>query len=614
MCGIVALATVERCRPAESILRQMRDSMTHRGPDDAGIFVGEGIGLGHRRLSIIDLATGHQPMTDAEQRIWVVFNGEIYNYREIRADLKKRGYDFRTASDTEVILASYFLDGDKFLENLNGIFAIALWDSQHSRLILARDRMGIKPLYIWQSDEFLAAASEIKALLKHPAVKTEPEVDRFPEYLAFRHLADSATLFRGISSLEPGTMLTWEQGKSQRQTYWRLPHCADAQRRSESDYLEELTFLLKDSCQMQMVSDVPLGTFNSGGVDSSIVTSLVAESTANTLNTFCVGLEDSDLDESPFAKIVAERFGTNHTSLVVDKASFADSLPSVIWHHDEPLNHPNTVPMFLLSEVAKKYVTVVLTGEGSDELFAGYPRYRLGQAFDRLGETGVSALGVVAGPLQRVVKEMKWRRVLAAARIGQIGALIEAARYVEDQRIRDVLTGDLEQSNSRRHSSVSITGSLVSSMLEYDQRTYLVSLLNRLDRASMAFGIEARVPLLDHRIVEFAAKVPVDLKLRKGTTKHLVKRIATTRLPNAVVYRRKSGLALPLNRWFKDRKALGRYLDLLMEPRSLQRTHLRPQAVAAAISDHRSNKRDHSQLLWGLVNLELWQRVMFEDN
>ncbi len=571
-----------------------------------------GIGLGHRRLSIIDLATGHQPMTDADQRAWVVFNGEIYNYREVRANLERRGYGFQTASDTEVILASYLLDGDSFLEPLNGIFAIALWDSHHNRLVLARDRMGIKPLYIWQSTELLAAASEIKALLKHPAVRSDPDVDRFPEYLAFRHPTDNGTLFRGISALPPGTQLNWEAGRSRKRTYWDLPLLAGDTTRTESDYLEELDFLIEDSCRMQMVSDVPLGTFNSGGVDSSLVTSYVAEGIPDSLNTFCVELEETDLDESPFAEMVADRFATHHTSLVVDRRSFADSLPSVIWHHDEPLNHPNTVAMFLLSEITKERVTVVLTGEGSDELFAGYPRYLLGQAWNKLGKSGVRTLAAISGPLRRTVAGMKWRRVLAAAKVGQMGAMIEAARYVEDHDLREVLSGDFEPSNTRRHTRSSSSGDMVSRMLEYDQTTYLLSLLNRLDKASMAFGVEARVPLLDHRLVEFAAKVPIGLKLKNRETKYLIKRVAESRLPKAVVHRKKSGLALPLDRWLRDERALGRYLDLLLEPRSLQRGYLKQDGVKRAINQHQQGFKDNSQVLWGLVNLELWHRSLLD--
>ncbi len=611
MCGIVAIATADRSRFERTILERMRDAIAHRGPDDAGIFSDEGIALAHRRLSIIDLASGHQPMADFNKRAWIVFNGEIYNFKELRREFTQRGYKFETTSDTEVILASYLLDGDSFLEKLNGIFALALWDINSRRLVLARDRLGVKPLYLWKSPMSIAAASEIKALLECPAIAAEAEEELIPEYLAFRQLSGHRTLFRGIECLPPGSILSWQDGYSHIRQYWKLPPIQASGKASLSDCLEEVEDLIEEACRIQLMSDVPLGTYNSGGIDSSLVTRFVAQEAQDGLNTFCVGLSEAGHDERPFAERVAREFGTHHHQIVVENEEFSDALPAMIWHHDEPLNHPNTVAMYLLSKEAKRKVTVVLTGEGADELFAGYPRYRLGAAFDILGDLGVNALGKVFRYLD-AGHSAKWEQIKRALLIGPGGALVEAPRYVVDGSIGQILVGDLEPTHLHRLPATPPPGSTLSKMLEYDQQNYLLSVLNRLDKASMAFGVEARVPFLDHRIVELAASLPISLKMRHFETKYVLKRVAERHLPKEVVYRRKSGLSLPLRTWFSAEMGLGRYLDLLIEPRSLQRPYFQPEAVRAMVKAQRSEVADHTQLIWGLVNLELWHRAFVD--
>lgn len=614
MCGIVALYSAEPGRIEPRLLEAMRDVMEHRGPDDAGAFCDEHVGLGHRRLSIQDLSpAGHQPMTDASGRLWVCYNGEIYNFPELRRDLESKGYPFRTQCDTEVLLALYAMEGEEAMaRRLNGIFAFVLWDQERRRLVLVRDRLGIKPLYLWQGDGFLAAASEIKALLVHPSVPRGVREDAIAEYLTYRQVSGGRTLFDGIETVAPGEIVVVEGGHLQRRTYWQLPARPSADEELSAAALEEqLDGWLRDATHLQMISDVPLGTFNSGGVDSSLVTSYVAEKGGDHLNTFCIGLDDPAMDERPYAKMVADAFHTDHHNLVVTPQDFADHLPKVTWHHDEPLTHPNTLPIYLLSKMAKERVTVVLTGEGADEFFGGYPRYRLAAALEGLGSLGRGFLGILAR-LVPMRPANRWGKVLDALHHGPSSAIAMVSRHVAEQSVRDVLSIDPAASWALRPRPRVDGDAVIDGMLAFDQRNYLLPILNRLDKASMAWGLEARVPFLDHRLLEFAATVPPSLKVRRDANKVLVKQLAEHRLPHEVVHRKKSGLAMPLEGWLRQPQGMGRYLDMLDEPRSRQRGYLDGRSMGNLVEEHRSGRANHAELLWGLLNLELWQRVMLE--
>ena len=620
MCGIVALYSTEAGGVDRTVVSAMRDTMVHRGPDDADLYVDDHVGLGHRRLSILDLTeAGRQPMVDASGQVWVCYNGEIYNFPELRRDLEGRGYVFRTRCDTEVILALYNLDGEEGLAlRLNGIFAFALWDAGRRRLVLVRDRVGIKPLYLWRGPGLVAAASEIKALLAHPRLQAAVREEAIPEYLAFRQVSGFRTLFRDVEQVAPGEMVVIQDGEVHRRTYWSLPRCGTAESRaaapaSVEEAKERLDGLLRDATHLQMLSDVPLGTYNSGGVDSSLVTSYVAEKAGDHLETFCIGLEDPRYDERSYARLVQEQFNTAHHELVVDETDYADHLPRLLWHHDEPLTHPNTLPIYLLSHLAKQEVTVVLTGEGCDEFFGGYPRYRLGEALDKLGVVGRAAGGVLARMLP-IDSAGKLGKVLRALRSGPEAAIVQTSRYVSDGHLQALLTLDRGLVDRWRTPPEILQGDIVSSMLEFDQRNYLLPILHRLDKASMAFSLEARVPFLDHRILEFAATVPSAFKLRQGENKHVVKQLAAERLPHDVVYRKKSGLAMPLADWFRDPDTMGRYLDMLDEPRSRQRSYLDGKVLSRVVREHRRSQANHAELLWGLLNLELWQRVLVEGD
>lgn len=614
MCGIVALYSAVSGRIEPRLLEAMRDVMEHRGPDDAGVFCDQHVGLGHRRLSIQDLSpAGHQPMADARGEVWVCYNGEIYNFPQLRRELEAQGYTFRTHCDTEAILALYELEGVEAMANrLNGIFAFILWDQRRQRLFLVRDRVGIKPLYLWQGDGFVAAASEIKALLVHPSVPRGVRHDAIAEYLTYRQVSGGRTLFADIETVGPGEMVIIDHGQVSRRTYWQLPTVQPVHDAPSADLLgEQLDELLRDATHLQMLSDVPLGTFNSGGVDSSLVTSYVAEKAGDHLNTFCIGLEDPRLDERPYADLVAEGFRTDHHSLVVTTGDFADHLPKVLWHHDEPLTHPNTLPIYLLSKLAKQHVTVVLTGEGADEFFGGYPRYRLGALLEGLGPFG-RALGSLFARLLPMRPANRWGKVLDALDHGPESAIARVSRHVAEQDVQRLLSLDPADSLAHRRRPQVEDGDVIGAMLTFDQHNYLLPILNRLDKASMAWSLEARVPFLDHRLLEFAATVPSALKVRRNGNKILVKNLASQRLPHDVVYRKKSGLAMPLEDWLRQTEGMGRYLDMLLEPRARQRDYIEGKALETLVEEHRGGRANHAELLWGLLNLELWQRVMLE--
>jgi asparagine synthase (glutamine-hydrolysing) len=594
------------------IVREMRDCIAHRGPDDAGLFLDENAALGHRRLSVIDLAGGHQPMCDSSGSVWIVFNGEIYNFLDLRARLVDEGYEFKTNSDTEVMLALYNRDGEDFVEHLNGIFALAMWDARERKLLLVRDRLGVKPLYFWRRGHTVAAASEIKALLCHPEIDAEVNYEAIPEYLAFRQLAVGATLFKGIETVEPGQIVRVRDGQLTARSYWQLPECRASNGIGVGEWVGRLDELLRDATVLQLIADVPLGTFASGGVDSSLVTSYAAEKSSERLNTFCIGIENPDFDERSYSELVARQVDSHHRIFLARGQEMADELPRVVWHHDEPLTHPNILPIYFLSRLAKQHVTVVLTGEGCDEFFGGYPRYRIGAVMQRLGPLGRRLARLVGGLMPPPRPTTRLGKMMGALRADETRAVADLSRYVSDVQLRDLLAGEFKAISPARNGSSHSDMDIVSQMLSHDQRNYLLPILLRLDKASMASGLEARVPFLDHRVVEFAATVPTSLKVTPDETKRLVKKVARRRLPKRVVDRRKSGLALPLAEWMRQPRSLGRYLDMLLEPRSRQRGYLDGERLSQIIAEHRSEEADHAEILWGLLNLEVWQREMVD--
>ncbi len=611
MCGIVTILYRDGQRPVdEAVLGTMTDLLGHRGPDDRGRHIDQGVGLGHRRLSVLDLAGGHQPMRGPSGRTWIVYNGEVYNYRELRQLLAAKGVRFRTNSDTEVLLAMYEQHGPRFVEWLNGMFAFAIWDERNRSLVLGRDRLGIKPLYVWNGSYCIIAASEIKSILAYPGAPRALRDGALAEYVSFRQLSGGRTMFGGIDAIAPGTVEVHQGTKSTRSRFWSLPppDAADGNLTTKCA-AEELRSLLEDSVRLRMIADVPLGTFNSGGLDSSLVTSLASRIADMQLRTFTIGFREEEYDERPFARRVAEYLGTVHEEVLGDASIFADELPQAIWHHDEPLNHANSVFIRLLSDFAKKKVTVVLTGEGADELFVGYPRYRMARVLGRTRSVGVwpeRAMSVVTA----LAKGRKGRMIRLC--LGQPDEFVIAsnARYVLTDDVERLCEGE---SLDGRLGLVPRGRNLLARTLTFDQATYLHNVLERMDKMTMAAGLEARVPFLDHRIVEFAAKLATSIKMPRLETKAIVKRAARGLVPSDAITRRKSGFGVPVGKWMRDDRLLGRYLEMLRERRTLERGWWKPDGLLAMIDEHRAG-RDHSEPLWSAINCELWARIMLDGD
>lgn len=613
MCGIVGVVHADRERPVdEARLVRMRDLMTHRGPDDAGLFISGGVGLGHRRLSIIDLAGGHQPMTNEDGSLRIVFNGEIYNFQALRRRLVERGHVFRTSSDTEVILHLYEEEGERCVRSLNGIFAFAIWDANRKSLFLARDHMGVKPLYFARAREAFVFASESKAITASGYVDPRCREQGVFEYFVFRHIAGAGTLLQDVECLLPAHTLRLQDGTVRIERYWSPTSPFDAgvpgdERRAA----ESLSALLDDAVRTQLVSDVPLGTFCSGGVDSSLVTALAARATAHPINTFSVGFHETGFDETEFARVVSSRYGTVHHELRLGGREFADLLPKLVWHQDGPLNFANSVQIYAISKLAKEFVTVVLTGEGADEIFCGYPRYAI-PSLARAYRALPALLRRAAGGYARVAGDHRLAKVDAAARHPHARALLYNAGVVPPELVRSVVMTAEDEHLAWRQSCLEgdAGGRETAACLSLlDQHTYLVSILERQDKMSMAASIESRVPFLDHRVVEFANALPVRYKLRGLQTKAILKEVARRFLPERVVSRRKSGFGVPLRAWLADAEGLGRYVDELVADRSLD-PYLRSDRVATIAAEHRSGEHDHAEFLWTAINFMIWTKSL----
>lgn len=609
MCGIAGILYNDPSRACdEDRLRDMRDIMTHRGPDDAGTFRDGPLGLAHRRLSIIDLGSGHQPMMSSDDRLCVVFNGEIYNYRELRRELEACGHTFRTQSDTEVLLYGYREWGERCPERLNGIFAFAIWDKSKRRLFLARDHMGIKPLYYSRTRDAFLFASEMKALFRSGQLSPAVALDVVPEYLAFGYVAGERTLFRDVMCLLPGHSMTLEGGELRTQQYWSPLQSATIVDRRDDEALEQLAALIEDAVRLQMVSDVPLGTFCSGGIDSSLVTAICARHSNSAVNTYSVGFHETEWDETVYARMVSKRYETDHHELRVNNREFADLLPKMVWHNDEPLNFANSVHIFALSRLSRERVKVVLTGEGADELFGGYPRYMIPTMTARFQRLP-SALRALFRTVARISPERRMRKLAAALDCPLDDALLfnsgrhapAAARRIWDLWREGNYRSDLYAKLDKDTSALQRV-SLV------DQHTYLVSILYRQDKMSMAASIESRVPLLDYRVVEFANALPDRLKQSRLQTKVIWKRLAERCLPHEVVHRRKSGFGVPLRTWFSGAEGLGKLAeDTLLGAQIPEIEDVIP--VKKLVAEHRAGQADHSDLLWSALNYALWKQA-----
>jgi asparagine synthase (glutamine-hydrolysing) len=598
----------DRSRPCEpEIIEAMRDVATYRGPDDFGLHIDGNVGLGHRRLSIIDLGGGHQPMPDASNRYWIVFNGEIYNYRPLREELIAKGYAFRTHSDTEVILQLYADRGEECVHALNGMFAFAIWDRERRTLFIARDRMGVKPLYYAETPECFLFGSEIKSLLASRKISAQPRPEAFAEYLTFRQVGGTETLFKGVKSLAPGCTMTLHDGRMAIKRYWSPRPSADRPPITYDEALQTFGDLLEDSVRMRLISDVPVGTFCSGGVDSSLVTALAAKIKGEGVNTFSVGFDEPDYDESPYAVMVSEHCRTTHHQLRVGNVEFSELFPRMVWHNDEPLDFANSVQIFALSRLAKQTVTVVLTGEGSDELFAGYPRYRI----PGLARSYAHVPTWVRRQASSWIRDHRLAKLDRYADASPDEALLYNASYARPEAVAELAPRLAPFQPGYRQQCLSGTENLgldpIARVSLLDQESFLVGILHRQDKMSMGAAIESRVPFMDYRIVELANRLPSEYKVRRGSGKAVVKEFARKVLPAPIVDRRKSGFGVPLPRWFRASEGMGERIAALPESPAadvFDRTVLR-----RLVAEHRSGSKDHSEMLWTALNLSTWREV-----
>ena len=625
MCGIHGIIHLDEQRVEPPMLSAMGDVTRHRGPDDEGMHVDGNCGIAMRRLSIIDLAGGHQPLSNADGTLWLVCNGEIYNYRELRTELQGQGAVFKTGSDCEVLLHLYERCGDEFVHRLNGMFDFALWDARRRRLLIGRDRIGVKPLYVMQDARRLAFATEAKALLALPGVRAELEPGVVASYLHLGYVAAPGCIFKGVRKLPPATLLSVEDGQVREWRYWRLPTRIE-QGMSEQEWIARVRARLEESVRMQMVSDVPIGAFLSGGVDSSAVVGYMARHSAQPIRTYAIGFEggaaEALYNELPYARRVATLFGTAHREIVV-KPDVVSLLPKLLWHMDEPLSDTAFITTYLVSEFARQDVKVILSGVGGDELFGGYRRYLGGHYAERLRKWP-HWMRRGAAYAARHLPSDRHSGALNALRLAK--GFLASAELSDDERYRSYLqvlgrdaVGELMlQPPTQAEDPLSLamagagTHDPLQRMLAIDAETQLPDdLLLLTDKMSMAVSLECRVPLLDHELVELAASMPAAIKVRDGRLKHVMKEALGDLLPPDILDRKKRGFGTPMGAWLKGE--LAPLLDRLLAPQVVAARGLfRQPAIDRLVADHKASRIDGTDALLSLMNLEVWSRMYLD--
>jgi asparagine synthase (glutamine-hydrolysing) len=619
MCGIAGKLNFDADRAIDrDTLSAMTQVIAHRGPDSDGFYTGPGIGLGFRRLSIIDLSTGDQPIANEDGTVWVIFNGEIYNFVEVRAELEARGHRFRTRTDTEVIVHAYEQWGEDCVQRFRGMFAFAVWDEPRRRLLLVRDRLGVKPLYYSTTAHGVTFGSEIKSLLEDPDVPREWSAESVDAYLALQYVPSPRTIFTSIWKLPAAHLLVAENGRVRTRRYWDLVFTGDGDPSREAEYLDRLEEAVDEAVRLRMVSDVPLGAFLSGGIDSSLVVSSMVKAAPGRVVTTSVGFDDEPYDELEHARVVAEHLGTEAYERVV-RPDIAALLPKLAWHLDEPFADSSAVPTYYVSQTAREHVTVALSGDGGDEMWAGYARHRVERAEHVarriLGARVGRFAGRMAGRLPHAIKGARSLGHLAlptadACAFKHAYGLFEGhgrhALYAGDfaAEVRDA--DPFHGFRLAYHSCGSPDP--VDRALYVDVKTYLVDdILMKVDKMSMAVSLEARDPLLDHRLLEFVATIPSSLKLGHGRSKYLLRRLLAKRIPQSIVDRPKQGFEAPIGEWLRGPLA-PMVDDLLMDGRLADRGVFDAREVRRVWQEHRSGARDHRHRLWSLVMLELWFR------
>ncbi len=619
MCGIAGIVTTNGERIDAATIHRMCQAIVYRGPDDEGLFVKDGAGLGMRRLSIIDIAGGHQPVFNEDRSVWVVFNGEIYNFPSLREELIDGGHRFSTHTDTEVIVHLYEEMGANCVSKLRGMFAFALYDERRRKLLMARDRFGKKPLHYAYQDNRLFFASEIKSILSVAPELAGLNNQALLQYMWFGYVPDPLTAFTSIHKLPPGHLLEFENGKTHVRRYWDLPHYGDRAPRSEEECLEEMEKRLAEAVRIRLISDVPLGALLSGGTDSSTVVALMARANSAPVKTFAIGFRDQNFNEAPYARMVAEKFGTDHHELIVEP-DVLETVQMLTSSLEEPFGDSSMLPTYFVSCLARKHVTVALSGDGGDEIFAGYDRYAIHlrrQVFERVPEWA-----------RRFYRNQLYARLPADMRGKKFSynvSLPWRERYVDGisfvpafERDMPLLSDDFravlrETSDPAdvmyKYFDSAPADDPVSQMLYVDTKTYMAAdILTKVDRMSMLASLEVRVPILDQEFVEWATRLPVDWKIRRGKQKYILRKLAEkVGVPREVLYRPKKGFALPLVHWMKhELKEL--IESVLLDPETTRRGYFEPRGVRQLLDEHFRGRRDHSGRIWRLLMFELWHR------
>ena len=630
MCGICGIVIPDGSSRTidEGAFTRLRDTITHRGPDGYGVFVEPGVALGHRRLSIVDVVHGTQPMASEDGSLQLIYNGEVFNHPSLMAQLQADGVQYRTHCDTETVLHIFERRGEAAPEELRGMFAYAVWDRRTRTLTLARDRFGVKPLYYALLDDgTLVFGSEMKAILASGMVRASLRENALPDYLANHATTGEGTLLAGIKRLLPGHTLVWRNGEIRTRRYWDLRFEAEAEEtRPDAELIEEYRDRLKEAVRLRLMADVPLGAFLSGGIDSATITALMSQLVDEPIKTFSVGFAEREANELAYARIVAKAFKTDHHEVLVTPEQFFGALPTLVWHEDEPIAHPSSVALNFVSRLAAERVKVVLTGEGSDETLAGYGRYRktilnmrLGGAYQAATPAPIRSLvrhGLEALPASRT-RQRALRTFFARPATLEALYLDNFAVFSREEQ-RSLIAADVRRrlatldpyATATELMAGSDAKTLLDRLLYVDTKTYLHELLMKQDQMSMAASIESRVPFLDHPLVEFTARLPERLKLRGGTTKYILREAMRDVLPSEILTRGKMGFPVPIGAWLRGpyRKIVD---ELVQSPRALERGLLDPAAIRGIVARHQAGE-DHSERLWSLVNLEIWHRVVVD--
>ncbi len=624
MCGIngIALSSHSNRQINEIDLRRMRDILQHRGPDDGGVFVDGKIGLGHRRLSIVDVAHGTQPMFNSDLSCVIVYNGEVYNHADYRDELTADGYTFQNRSDTETILHLYEKHGRDCVEYLRGMFAFAIWDMRKQELFIARDRFGVKPLYyVHDGAGSLFFASEIKALLEIGAVKAEINFNALPDQFANHGTSGDETVYCGVKRLLPGHTLTWKDGRIDIREFWDLSFEPKHEVRSDSEFIDEWRELFRQSVEMRLMADVPLGMFLSGGIDSSAIAAMMSTMVLDPIKTFSVGFSEREANELEYARLVAKKFGTDHHEITITPEQFFEALPNLVWHEDEPIGFIASVPLYFVSKLASEHVKVVLTGEGADETLAGYGRYskalnllNYGQKYESIAPSffrdavrgGVATLPTA---LNRKLDRTFLSRDsdienLFFDNFGVFPKSMQSGLFSRETKDKIADLNPYARQNEWLAKSDAVD--LLDKLLYADTKTYLHELLMKQDQMSMAASIESRVPFLDHKLVEFTAQMPSEMKLRGRTTKWILREAMKGILPREILDRPKMGFPVPVGTWFR-----GEFKHIVDEfvlgKRALDRGIFDAGYVRGLVAKH-NNGENHDERIWSLLNFEIWQR------